>query len=123
MTNFHMDLPAGTPDGVKDMIRQQMGERTYTSSQCLTAEDIDQAPEKLFRESKGQCEYSNFDMSDGRLDATAQCDMDGQTMTMTMTGTHGPNSYESEMVMSGRTPAGALRMTMVATGERVGPCS
>lgn len=122
-TDFHMELPAGAPPGMEDMIRQRMGDRSFTNSQCLTAEDIDEAPEQLFRESEGQCEYSEFDMSNGQMNAVAQCNMEGQTMTMVMTGTHGADSYRSEMVMNGETPAGEMRITMKATGERVGPCS
>lgn len=117
-----MELPSEVPPQVADMIRQQMGEAT-TSAMCITQEDIDEAPQRMFDQSEGQCSYSKFSMEGGQLNATATCDTGQGTLTMRMSGSYTDTTYEMQMSMNGDAGMGPMAMTYATTGERVGACS
>lgn len=116
-------LPANVPAQVADMMRRQMNDNAMTSSSCVTQDDIDNAPERMFQESQGQCEYSQFDMSGGALSAVAQCTTDQGTMDMTMSGTYTDTTYAMIMNMQMESPMGSMTFTSEVSGQRVGPCS
>ncbi len=123
MTDIDITLPAGMPAGMVDMMKKQMLGKVHSMKQCITQSDIDDAPEKMFQQSDGQCSYEKFDMSGGKLDAVAVCRMEqGMTMRMTMTGTHNATSFQSRMVMTGDGPTGPMRMINEGTGTRIGDC-
>lgn len=116
-------LPADVPAQVADMIRNQMNSNAMTSSSCITRDDLDNAPERMFRDSQGQCEYSQFEMSGGRLNAVAQCTTDQGVMDMVMSGTYTDSTYAMTMNMDMDSPMGAMTFTSQVSGERTGPCS
>lgn len=116
-------LPGNLPEQVGEMMRRQLNERVMSSTQCITQEDIEQAPEQMFEMSEGQCEYSDFQMSGGRLNAVAQCNMPQGAMTMTMTGEYTDTTYTMTMVMEGDSGMGNMAITSEVEGERIGPCA
>ncbi|MHB9879464.1 DUF3617 domain-containing protein [Pacificimonas sp. ICDLI1SI03] len=115
-------LPPGVPASMRDMIKSQMTGQSYSQDQCITQADLDEAPEKMFQESEGKCEYERFDMSGGKLDAVAVCKMQGQTMQMVMTGTHSDNDYQTRMTMTGQGQMGNMTIITEGSGTRTGDC-
>lgn len=115
-------LPGDLPPQVMDMMRRQMGQ-AMSNTQCITQQDIDEAPEQMFEQSDGDCSYSDFDMSGGSIAAVAVCNTEGGRMTMTMDGSYTDTTYVMEMRMQGDMGMGPMTMTYSTTGERVGACS
>ncbi|MGB7406747.1 MAG: DUF3617 domain-containing protein [Pacificimonas sp.] len=122
VVSFDMAMPPGMPASVTDMIKKQMTGKPHSSTQCIKAEDIENAPEKMFKQSNGDCRYTTFDMSGGKLDAVAKCSMEGATMTMTMTGSYTDTTYDSRMEMTGDAGMGKMTIISVGNGTRVGDC-
>lgn len=118
-----VQLPGEMPPQVADMIRDAMSNRSFSSTSCITQDDIDNAPEDMFRESGGDCRYSEFDMDGGTMHGVAQCNTDQGTMTMTMDGTYTDSSYDMTMTMNGDVGMGPMSMTYAVTGRRLGACS
>ncbi|MBV7256177.1 DUF3617 domain-containing protein [Pacificimonas sp. WHA3] len=120
--DFQMQMPPGVPASVVDMIKSRMAGQSYSSSQCITRDDIDKAPEKMFSESNGQCKYDRFDMSGGKLDAVASCKMQGVRMRMEMTGTHTDTTFQTRMKMTGDGDMGPMTIISEGSGTRTGDC-
>lgn len=118
-----IQLSGDFPPQVADMMRNAMGDRTFTSTTCVSQDDLDNAPENMFRESGGDCRYTEFDMSGGTMHGVAQCDTDQGSMTMTMDGTYTDTTYNMTMVMNGDVGMGPMSMTYEVTGRRLGACS
>lgn len=114
-------LPDTVPAQVADMMRAQMAQGIETT-QCITQRELDEAPDRVFRQSDGECRYTRFDMSGGKLDAVGECTMDDGTMTLTLTGTHDDTTYDMRMEMRGDVGMGPMTMTYRTTGERIGEC-
>ncbi len=122
MRTVDIDLPGEMPAQVSDMIRTQMMQNARSSTSCVTQEDIDNAPEQMFDQTEGQCEYSRFEMADGVLDAEAQCATEQGTMNMTMTGSYTDTTYSMVSNVQMQSPMGAMNMTAEIEGERIGEC-
>lgn len=114
-----VDISApGMPADALAMMKGKPRSHSY----CLTQKQIDQAPEEMFRQTDGQCEYKRFDMAGGKLDAAAVCTGDMGRMEMTMSGTYTATSYKSRNVMRFQAPQGSMTMTAEVTGKRTGTC-
>ncbi|MEO0500178.1 MAG: DUF3617 domain-containing protein [Pseudomonadota bacterium] len=122
VVDFEMALPPGMPEGMMDMMKSQMVGKPQRDTQCITRADLDEAPERMFAETDGQCRYDRFDMSGGRMTGVATCQMQGATMRMTTTGTHDANSYKGVGVMEGDGEMGAMTIRTEFTGTRLGDC-
>lgn len=109
----------GLPPGMADMMTGQV----QTVSYCMTQEEIDNSPQAMFDQSDGQCQYTDFNMGGGRLDATAVCNTPQGSMQMTMNGTYTPTTFESENRMVMSTPMGNITMRAKSTGKRTGACT
>lgn len=118
-----VQLPGEMPPQVRDMIRDAMSNRSFSSTTCVTQDDLDNAPENMFRESGGDCRYTEFDMSGGTMHGVAQCNTDDGRMTMRMDGTYTDTTYNMTMVMNGDVGMGEMAMTYEVTGRRLGECS
>lgn len=118
-----IQLSSEIPPQVADMMRDAMGNRTFSNTSCVTREDLDSAPERMFQETDGECRYTEFDMTGGTLRGVAECNTDQGTMTMTMDGTYTDTSYDMTMTMSGDVGMGPMSMTYEVTGRRLGACS
>lgn len=109
----------GLPPGMADMMTSQV----HTTSHCITQEEIDDSPQAMFDQSEGQCQYTDFNMGGGKLDATAVCNTPQGSMQMEMTGTYTSTTYESRNKMVMNTPVGAITMNAKASGKRTGACT
>lgn len=118
-----IQLSGDLPPQVANMIRDAMNDRRMTSTNCITQDQIDNAPENLFQQSEGQCRYTEFSMSGGSMHGVAQCNMDQGTMNMTMDGTYTASTYDMDMTMTGDMGMGPMSMAMHVTGQRIGECS
>lgn len=118
-----IQLPADMPAEMGAMMRRMMMENVTTASSCITQEQIDNAPQQMFRETQGECDYSHFEMANGVLDAAAQCRSDQGNMDMTMTGSYTDTTYAMEMHMVLDGPMGQMQMTAHTDGQRTGPCT
>lgn len=116
-----IQLPAEIPAQIANMVRDQMS-KAITTTQCITQEDIDQSPEQMFQQSGGQCRYSTFEMDNGIINSVAVCDVEGNSMTMTMRGTYTDTTFTMSMNMQGDAGMGQTTMTYNTSGERLGNC-
>ncbi|GAA5052574.1 hypothetical protein GCM10023208_13560 [Erythrobacter westpacificensis] len=117
-----LQLPADMPPQAADMMRQIMGGEGMTAQNCITQDQIDNSPERIFEETNGECRYTEFDMSGGEIHAVAQCESDEGTMDMTMDGTYTASTYDMTMTMRGNMGMGPMTMTFDVTGSRLGAC-
>lgn len=116
-------LPDGLPPQAASMMRDILGGEGITAQNCITQEQLDTAPERMFQETNGDCQYTEFDMSGGEIHAVAQCEGDQGTMHMTMNGTYTDTTYAMTMQMQGEMPMGPMTMTFDVEGRRLGACS
>ncbi len=124
-TNSRLDdiqLPPGMPPQAGEMIRGMMGGEGMTAQNCVTQEDLDNSPERIFEETNGECRYSEFEMSAGEIHAVAQCQSEQGTMDMTMDGSYTASTYDMTMSMRGDMGMGPMTMTFDVTGRRLGDC-
>ncbi|MWV28510.1 DUF3617 domain-containing protein [Aurantiacibacter rhizosphaerae] len=117
-----IQLPASVPPQAADMMRQIMGGEGTTVQNCVTQEDLENSPERVFEETNGECRYTEFQMAGGTIHAVAQCDNDQGTMNMTMDGTYTDTTYSMTTSMQGDMGMGPMTMTFDVTGQRLGPC-
>ncbi len=115
-------LPAGMPAGAEDMMRQMLGSEGITAQSCITQDQIDNAPQQLFDQTDGDCEYTDFAMAGGELHAVAQCRTDEGAMNMVMDGTYTDTTYAIAMRMQGDMGMGEMTMHFDVTGQRIGDC-
>ncbi|MBB3764512.1 DUF3617 domain-containing protein [Sphingomicrobium lutaoense] len=108
----------GMPAGAVAMMKGKPRSHSY----CLTQKQVEEAPEEMFRQTEGQCQYKKFDMAGGKLDSVAVCTGGMGKMDMTMTGTYDATSYQSHNVMRFSGPQGSMTMTAHVTGKRTGNC-
>lgn len=109
----------GLPPGMADMMTSQV----QTTSYCMTQAEIDDNPQAMFDQSDGQCQYTDFNMGGGRLDATAVCNTPQGSMQMEMSGTYTATTFQSENRMVMNTPMGNITMTAKSSGKRTGACT
>ena len=97
---------------------------TMTTTNCVTAEDLDQDPSKIFADTAAaeNCQLATFDMADGNLNLHMVCNSDDGGMEMTTEGAYTDSGYSmtSTIVIN----AGGTSMTTEATvvGTRIGDC-
>lgn len=109
----------GLPAGMADMMKGQV----HTHSYCMTQAEIDDNPQAMFDQTDGQCQYTNFNMRGGRLDATAVCNTPQGNMQMEMSGTYTATTFQSQNRMVMNTPMGNITMTAKSSGKRTGACT
>ena len=117
-----IQLPPGMPPQAADMMRQIMGGEGRTAQNCVTQDDLDNSPQRVFEETNGECRYSEFEMSGGTIHAVAQCTSDQGVMDMKMDGTYTNTTYDMTMAMQGDMGMGPMTMTFDVTGRRLGEC-
>ncbi len=112
-----IDMP-GAPPGMAAMIK---GKPTVVRH-CLTPEQAAQGPQEMLKDSRGQCRFSRYDMTGGRIDAVMECSGQGGQMTSTTTGTYSAEGYQAESRMTTTGPAGKMTMRVSGSGKYLGPC-
>jgi len=120
------DVP-GMPAEMAQRMKTMMAENQEHGFQsCLTAEEVKRPKEDFFAGKDNECRYEHFTMGDGKIDAAMQCGRKGSsTQVMQMAGTYSPESYQMQTSMrmeGGKSPEGAISMTMRVEAQRVGEC-
>ncbi len=117
-----VDIP-GLPAEVADMMRGRMM-RSHSSEQCVSADDLNPDSSLFADDNAENCEYRDFTYAGGRMNVVLVCSAGGAgQMTMRLSGTGGPSSYESDYnVEFTGGQMGSMTMQGVSSGERVGDC-
>ncbi|GAB4144633.1 MAG: hypothetical protein Tsb0016_14190 [Sphingomonadales bacterium] len=101
-----------------------MAPQGQTVQHCITQEDIDTDPERLFNQSPEaqNCDVADFEIGGGKASMRLSCTMPGGAMTMTMAGSYTATSYD--MTNDMEVKAGGMTMTMQsrAVAQRIGDC-
>ncbi len=97
---------------------------TVTSSSCLTQQDLDQDPQKIFADlpASDSCTMGDFTMEGGRLTMSLACDTDDGRMVMNTEGTYSPTSYRMESVINIDAGGSQIRTTATVEAVRSGDC-
>jgi hypothetical protein len=97
---------------------------TMTTTNCITAEDLDQDPAKIFADSAASenCDMSEFQMADGVLLMNMSCNADDGGMEMTTEGAYTETGYSMNSTIT--INAGGTTITTEAsiTATRIGDC-
>lgn len=94
-----------------------------TASYCITPEQAANPNAGMIAGSNAQtgCTTENYSMTNGRIQGTIQCDIQGNVARTTMDGQFTPTSYEMTMVgqqtMGGVTTETETRITAQRTGD------
>lgn len=97
-------------------LAQQLAGRPTIVRNCISATDIQKAPEKVFAASKGDCSYRNFAMTGGTMRTTLVCK---GGLTGQMQGSYTPTSFTA----TNRTSMpGGMNSVAAVSGRRVGGC-
>lgn len=117
-----VDMPGMPPE-----VAKQMASRETAVTYCVSEEDARRKPEDMFRRTgDGQCDYQDFDMTDGLVRATMTCTggAGGGKSTVEMSGRYSENSFSSKATIKVTTGEGQGAMTMSAAseGKRIGDC-
>ena len=116
-TVLDIDMP-GAPPGMAAMMK---GKPTVVRH-CVTPEQAAQGPQEMLKGSQGQCRFSRYDMTGGRINAVMECSGQGSQMTSTTIGTYSADSYQAESSMTTTGPAGKMTMRVSGSGKYLGPC-
>ncbi len=97
---------------------------TITTSNCITAEDLDQDPAKIFADSAAaeNCNLEAFEMAEGRLLMNMSCNADDGGMEMSTEGAYTDDGYSMNSTIT--INAGGTTVTTEASivATRVGDC-
>lgn len=111
------NMPGMPPQAMKAMKKPQI------MRHCITPEQAAKGPRELLDQSKGECRFTRYNLSGGRIDAAMQCNSRQRgAMTATTKGSFTPIAYNttSTVVMTG--PQGKMTMTTAGQGRRIGAC-
>ncbi|CAN5384258.1 hypothetical protein BH09PSE3_BH09PSE3_18820 [soil metagenome] len=93
---------------------------------CVTPAETEKPSSEMFAgKANGQCKYDNFQMANGKIDASMTCTPSSGTMKMLMNGTYSSTAYEMTMNMTttnAQIPGGGVSMTAHTKGARTGAC-
>lgn len=119
MSVLSIDMP-DAPPGIADMMTDMMG-RSFKF--CLTQAEVDEGFRSIMnRGQDGDCTYTRFNATGGRIDAEMTCDAGGNPMNMVMEGSGSPTSSDVTMTMTGDMGMGPGSITMRVRNERLGGC-
>ena len=121
-----MNIPGMPAEARAEMKRVMGDQQKMTFQYCLTPEQAKRPGGRFFsgKEAKN-CRYEHFTMGGGKIDAVMNCAGDkAQAMTMAVTGTYSPDSYESRVTMEMKgSPEGTMTMKMRSEARRIGECT
>lgn len=122
-----VDMPGVKDKAMAEQIAKSMKSAKATDfSHCVTPAEADKPSSEMFAgKATGQCKYENFEMANGRIDATMSCTPTGGTMKMAMNGTYSPTGYDIMMNMTttnAQMPGGGMSMKAHTKGARTGVC-
>ncbi|MEL6528640.1 MAG: DUF3617 domain-containing protein [Pseudomonadota bacterium] len=115
-----VDMPDAPPE-MAGMIGNMMNQEFNF---CLTQQEVEEGFRSVMnRSQQGECSYTRFNATGGKIDAEMTCDAGGSPMTMVMKGTGSPTSSDVTMTMSGDMGMGPGSITMRVVNRRLGDCS
>jgi hypothetical protein len=131
-----VDMPGVKDKAMAEQIANSMKSAKATDfSHCVTAAEANKPSSEMFAgKANGQCRYDNFQMANGRIDATMSCTPQnggpqsgtgpGATMKMTMNGTYSSTGYDMTMNMAtgAAAPGGGMSIKAHTKGARTGVC-
>lgn len=96
-----------------------------TDSICIGEAEVKKPNPQLFTGTKDQCDYNNFYMSGGTLNASMRCTRPGLgQLTMSVFGDYEADSFETTLDVSTHLPTdGDVNIVSKVTGRRVGECT
>jgi Protein of unknown function (DUF3617) len=106
---------------VREAMQKGLARKT-TFASCLTQAQADKPQAGFFQNKDSHCQFDNFSMADGKIDATMTCNENGASRKMTMSGTYTPESYKIHMDMNGTDRGQPMTMSMSSEASRVGEC-
>jgi hypothetical protein len=123
---LEMSIP-GMPAGMADQFKSQMS-AAASSTDCLTAAQSKDALKQFNKGmAKGDCTYSKYDVSGGKLDAVMECTgKDGGKSTFTLNGTFTATGSDVTAVADEhdpRSPGGSMHMKLHMVSQRTGECT
>lgn len=114
--------------GAPEMLRKQMEAETKkppeAKKECKRAEDVKAVDfSKLAPQAQG-CVFPTYVIAGGRIDATMECKSPAGPVKMTIHGTQTSTAYDITMTQEQSIPGapGPSKMTIKATGKRLGDC-
>jgi hypothetical protein len=123
-----VQMPGLKDQRMAELITKSMKTNKGTDfSHCVTPAEAEKPSSEMFAgEANGQCKYDNFQMADGKIDATMTCTPgDGSAMKMAMNGTYSSTAYDMTMDMitsNAKMPGGGMTMKAHSKGMRTGVC-
>jgi len=118
----------GMPANMTDQVKKQMS-ASLSTTDCLTPEEAKDALKVLTAngmEKDGDCSYSKFDVSGGKLDALMECGKQGGAKgTFALSGSF--SATGSDITVQGdqmdpQMPGGKMHLKMHAVSVRTGEC-
>ena len=123
VTDMDMGMPGMTPQMRDQMLKSLKSTRAAVKT-CMTPEQAAR-PEAsvLTGKTDSHCTYQNYDMANGRIDATLVCSGPQGKMTQVIGGTFTDTSFALSAAMeSSGGPGGGMKMKSRTTGRRIGDC-
>ncbi|WP_293883774.1 DUF3617 domain-containing protein [Sphingomonas sp.] len=122
-----IEMPGIKDKAIAAQITNSMkGAKNPEFTHCVTAAEAEKPSSEMFAsKANGQCKYNNFQMANGRIDATMTCTPQGGVMKMAMNGTYSSTAYDMTMKMvtsNAQMPGGGMSMKAHTKGVRTGVC-
>ena len=116
VTILDVQLPKARP-GMAEAMRGKP--QVFTN--CVTPAQAANGPRTLLQATSGQCRYSTFNASGGRINAVMACNFGQRSMTIRSTGTYTATTMD---LTGSSTTTGAMPMQMKTrtAARRLGGC-
>ena len=104
--------------------REQANGKESALDQCLPQKEARRPDSNFFAGGdSSECQYTSFEMRNGRIDAKMSCTVTPGTVTMSLAGDYTPTSYalDATATTSG-TPGGSTTKAKLS-GTWIGPCA
>ncbi len=97
---------------------------TVTTSNCLTQEDLDRDPQKIFADlpAADACTMESFQMDGGKLSMRLSCAMEEGQMVMETSGEYTPSTYSMHSIINVNAGGSQIRSTASVEAVRKGEC-
>jgi hypothetical protein len=115
----------GMPEGMAGQMRKSMT-ANFGSTDCLTEADSKDAVKNMAKgDTQGNCTYTKYDVSGGKIDAVMSCGSKENGGTFVMKGTVGADGVDMTMEGNQKSqgmPGSGMHMKMHLKSSRIGEC-
>jgi hypothetical protein len=113
---------AGLPPEATAQMQKAMGVE-QTVATCITQAQVEKPNTEMFKQASAGCQYENFTMAGGKIDARMTCNRGPAPSQMVMSGTYGTDEYNVTMTTQASADANMpMKMTMSVASKRIGEC-